>query len=376
MAQSTLWKRVFSIAAIIGFIIGLYGLYDRFVFGHVNTNYGSYVPWGLWIAAYTMLIGASAGAFVIAAVIFITKRPEWYPVSRTACIVALSAFIGGMLSVMLDLGHPLRAINLYLSTNFTSIMGIMAWLYLLYGFVLVVMLYLSVAGENGRFLSTLSYLAIPFAVLFAGAEGALFGVVGARAVWESGLTPIVFLVEGALSGTAAVILGTFMLNQLDQSRASLLGRVMLGLLLLIMLLEWAEYSTALYASIPAKSDAVRTILFGPYWWVFWLIHLLVGVLIPLLLLATRPSHLLFIALAAALTLATAVSTKLNLVIPALTQNDLHGLGEAFTGPGLEFTYFPTLSEWALFIWIGSLAILIFLGGNCLHARIAPPQETQ
>ena len=179
-----------------------------------------------------------------------------------------------------------------------------------------------------------------------------------------------FTVEGGLTGTAAVILGAFLLGQLDQDKVTLLGRVMLGLLLLVILLEWAEYSTALYASVPAKSDAVRTILFGPYWWVFWLIHLLIGVLIPLLILAVQPRQMLMVALAAALALGTAISTKLNLVIPALTQNELRGLSEAFTGPGLEFNYFPTLSEWALFIWIGSLAVLIFLSGSVLQSRTA------
>jgi len=366
--QSTFWKRIFWIAAGIGFVIGLYGLYDRLAFGHMHADYGSYVPWGLWVAAYTMLVGASAGAFVIAAVIHVFGRKEWYPVGRTALIVSLAAFTGGMLSIWLDLGHPERLLNFYFSPNLTSIMGLMSWFYLLYGILLVVMIWQSWVNQEGTLLRNLSFLAVPFAIAFAGAEGALFGVVGARPLWESGLTPILFLVEGAMTGTAAVALGAFLLEQLDEAKGLFLGRVLLALILSVLLLEWADYSTVLYSGIPAKAEAVNTILFGPFWWVFWLIHLALGMIIPLLLIAFRPNSRLFMALGAALNLGTAVSTKLNLIIPALTQAELEGLEHAFTGPGLTFNYFPTIPEWALFIWIGSLAVLLFLGGSVLVPR--------
>ena len=367
--QSTFWKRLFWIAAGIGFVIGLYGLYDRLASGHLHTDYGSYVPWGLWVAAYTMLVGASAGSFVIATVIHIFQRKDWYAIGRTALIVSLAAFTGGMISVWLDLGHPERLLNFYFSPNLTSIMGLMSWFYLLYGILLVVMIWQSWTNQESKLLRNLSFLAIPFAIAFAGAEGALFGVVGARPLWESDLTPILFLVEGAMTGTAAVALGAFILGQLDEAKGLFLGRILLGLILTVLLLEWADYSTVLYSGVPAKSDAVGTVLFGPFWWVFWLIHLLAGMLIPLLLVAFRPNNHLLLALGAALNLGTAVATKLNLIIPALTQSELEGLENAFTGgPGLTFSYFPTIPEWALFIWIGSLAVLLFLGGSVLVPR--------
>jgi protein NrfD len=359
------WKRIFWIVAIIGFVIGLYGLYNRLMSGHVNTDYGSYVPWGLWVAAYTMLIGASAGAFVIAAVIYIRRAEDWYPVARTALIVALATFIGGMTSIWIDLGHSMRFINLYISTNFFSMMGIMAWLYLIYGLMLIAMIDLSWVSERKRWLRRLSYMAVPFAIMFAGAEGALFGVVGAKSLWESGLTPVLFLVEGALAGTAAVIVGAFLFNQLDQAKAAYLGRIMLGLITTVLILEWSDYSVTLFSGIPATADAVRSVLFGQYWYVFWIIHLLFGMLIPLLLLAIRPNNILAVTGSAALIIGTAIATKLNLIIPAQAQAEIEGLEAAFTGPGLTFSYFPTVPEWALFIWIGSLAVILVLGGEAL-----------
>ena len=367
--KTTIWTKVLWVVAGIGFVIGLYGLYERIVFGHLRTDYGSYVPWGLWVAAYAMLIGVSAGAFVLAAVIFITHNKDWYPVARTALGVALVAFIGGMISIFLDLGHPERFYELLFSTNFTSMMGLMAWFYTFYGILLLVMIWLSWTREDNVWLRRLSYLSVPYAVLFAGAEGALFGVVGARPLWESGLTPILFLVEGALSGVAAVTVAAYILGYLDDVKAAFLGRAMLIILLIAVLLEWAELSTGLYAGIPTKSDAIRSVLFGEFWWVFWIVHLLIGVIIPLLLLGFRPKSLGAVTLAGLLVTITALATKLSLVIPAQTQEELEGLEEAFTGPGLTFSYFPTASEWLLYVWIVSLAILIFLAGSIVVTRL-------
>ncbi len=363
MNKQSLWLRVLWVVAGIGFLVGLYGLYDRIVSGHAHAAYGSYVPWGLWVAAYTMLVGASAGAFVLAAVIFISRREAWYPVGKVSLLVALAAFAGGMLNIWLDLGHPERLLRLYYATNPFSMMGLMAWFYLLYGILLIVMIVRAWRGQFNGLLRNLSFLAVPYAVLFAGAEGALFGVVGARPMWESGLTPILFLVEGGLAGVAIATLGNFVLERLESDQATVLGRVMLALLALVVLFEWAEFSTGLYAGIPAKAQALRTILFGPFWWVFWLVHLGLGVVIPILLLVFRGQSRGTVALAALLVAIAAITTKLNLVIPALAQEELKGLAAAFTGPGLTFSYFPTLPEWLLLVWTISLAALVFLLGN-------------
>ena len=353
---------------------GAYGLYLRFTEGHAAANYGSYVPWGLWIAAYVALIGASAGAFGFAAVIFTLRKTEYYGLARLAMLVALGAFVAGMVNVWLDLGHPFRFWKLLTQTSWTSIMGWMAWFYVIYGLILVVGLFLTRKGVIPKFMERFSWIAFLFAIAFAGAEGALFGVVGARALWESGLTPILFLVEAALFGAGLVAIGALIFGALSQQAARMLGAVMLILLAALLVLEWAEYSTALYASVPAKSNAVMTILTGPFWWVFWALHLGLGVVLPALLLLFGRGNVLLTGLAGGLIAAMGLATKLNLVLPALTQEELEGLAHAFTGPGLVFTYWPSTMEWL--VWLGTLGLggLIVLVGYRLFSLARPTQS--
>lgn len=348
----------------IAFLAGLVGLFQRLSTGHTLAGYGTYVPWGLWVGLYTLLIGMSAGSFLLASLGlgFGVKRLE--PVVRPALLVALATFIGGMLAVWLDLGYPLRAWRLIFATGFSSVMGWMAWFYAAYFVLLMALIWFVVWNKqpSAGLIRPLAMVGAVLAVVFGGAEGALFGVVGARDFWHSGLTPIMFLAEGALSGVALSVFFSGALGLLEEDLLRTLGRVMLGLLLVTTLLEWAEISIGYYASIPAYSKSLNLILSGQFWWAFWIIHVGLGVVLPLVLLILAGKQRWSLFLSAGLISLTALSTKLNLVIAAQAVPEFEDLRMAYTGPGLNFDYFPTSLEWLLSLWIVGLVILVALAG--------------
>ncbi|HEX7974013.1 MAG TPA: NrfD/PsrC family molybdoenzyme membrane anchor subunit [Anaerolineales bacterium] len=348
----------------IAFLVGLLGLVQRISTGHLQAGYGTYVPWGLWVGLYTLLIGMSAGSFLLASlgISFGIKRLE--QVVRPALLVALATFVGGMLAVWLDLGHPLRAWRLYFSTGTSSVMGWMAWFYAMYLVLLLVLVWKVVWKKQpvDGVVRTLAAVGAFLAILFGGAEGALFGVVGARDFWHSGLTPILFLAEGALSGIALVTFFAALLQLVEVDVVRVLGRTVLGLLLVAALLEWAEISIGYYASIPAYTKSLALVLSGPFWWVFWLLHVGLGVAVPLVLLVFAGRVRWSVLVAAGLVALTALSTKLNLVITAQAVPEFEELRTAYTGPGLSFNYFPTNLEWLLGVWIVGVVALVALAG--------------
>lgn len=348
--------------AILGFLVGLIGLFQRITGGHTVAAYNTYVPWGLWIALYTMLVGVSVGAYLVAALAYGFRVKALQSVGRIALLTAFAALVGGLLAVWLDLGHPLRFLNLFFSTSFNSVMGVMTWLYTIYGVLLVVLIYLSGKNVKTPILRFLTLLGLALVVIFGGAEGSLFGVVSAQPLWESGLTPILFLVEGALSGVALVLFLAVLLGRLEAGTGQILRWMVLGLLLAVVVLNWAEFSTALYSGIPAKAESLNLVLFGPFWWVFWFVSVGLGLVVPLLLLIIAGRNKAALATAGGLIAFTAISAKLNLVIPALVVPQFEGLKTAFSGLGLTFDYFPTSAEWLLAVWVVSIAGLIFLAG--------------
>ncbi len=391
MKRDTLWWGL----AIVAFLVGLVGLFQRITTGHQLANYGSYIPWGLWVASYIYFIGLSAGAFLLSTLVYVFRIERLAKVGKLALFTALVTLIAAMLSIWLDLGHPMRAWRLIFRTNFGSMMGWMIWLYTAYFILLVLELWVamradlaawsdrsglarfltfgktdtseeSIASDHNK-LRILGSIGVPLAVAFHGGVGALFGVVGARAYWHSGLTPIAFLVGALLSGGAllvflASIWGPDAGSEKHKDLVLFLGQIVLLLLAFDVLLEWAEYSIGLYSSIPAEAESMRLVLFGPYWWAFWVFHIGLGVIIPGLLLIFGRKSLPAVATAGALIALTFITVRLNIVVPGLAIEELKGLVGAFSGPGLTTTYFPSTMEWLFEVWVAGLAGMIFLIG--------------
>ncbi len=391
----SLWK-----FTIVAFIIGLIGLSDRLINGHSNANYGSYVPWGLWVAGYIYLIGLSAGAFVMSALVYVFNVKVLEKIGKIALLTALATLIGALLSIWLDLGHMGRVWRMVVHTHFGSVMGWMAWLYGFYFILLSFEFWYAIradlvkwsdkpgiAGKLSKFLTfgstdvskesvvkdkktlkILGSIGIPLAVAFHGSVGAIFGSVGARPYWNSGLTPIIFLIGAFLSGAALL---SFVVYYWGPERGSedhknvilTIGKIVLGLLLFDVLLEYAEITIGLWSSVPSETESLKLIIFGQYWWVFWFIHLGLGVVIPLILLVKGGKSPKGIAIAGFLIALTFITVRLNIVIPGLAVPELEGLKTAFTGPGLTFDYFPSLMEWAVFIFTMSAGGLVFLIGR-------------
>lgn len=395
--------------AFAAFAIGLPGVFHYLSDGHLAANYGSYVPWGLWVGSYIYFIGLSAGAFLLSSLVYVFGVKRFEPIGKLALFTALVCLAGSVSTIWLDLGHPTRAWRLLLSTNFSSVMGWMAWFYSSYFLLLVAELWLALKPDlirvgressatgylaralvrgrgryspeeeqrDRRLLKILGTLGVPLAVAFHGGVGALFGVIGARPYWHSGLLPILFLVGALLSGgallTALVVMigpgrGTRQHRELVES----LAKIVLGVLALDLLLEWAEYSVGMYASVPAHSESMRLVLFGPYWWAFWVLHAGLGVAIPLVLLLGRGKSLAMVGVATALIALTFFTVRLNIIIPGLAVPELHGLAGAFHHPRLAFDYYPSTTEWLLQLWVVSLMGLAFL----LGLKLLPLNRTE
>jgi protein NrfD len=206
--------------------------------------------------------------------------------------------------------------------------------------------------------------------------GALFATVSAKMYWHQAIVPILFLTGAVVSGGGLLTaLAAFAWPRRDAEHrelAALLGRMLLLVVVGYVLLEWAEFSIPLWYGTSPEGHLVRLALFGPYWWVFWIVHVGLGTVLPVLLLVLRPKDPRAVGWAGLLVAATFLSVRLNVVIPAQVEPALRGLEQAFTGPRLVFHYFPTTHEWlvASFV-VATTAALLWLG-----ARLLPLMETE
>ena len=362
-------------------VVGAAGVWERLASGKEGLALGSYVPWGLWVGLYIYLIGASGGAFLIAFLHFGLGVGRLERAARYALPVALMSLGAALVLVLLDLGQMWRFWHLFTRTSFGSLLGAMVWVYTVYAVVLMAMVVALARGRTGT-LRWLSLAGAGLVFVFGGGEGALFGVVGAKSIWNSGIVPIRFLVSGAAAGLALVALAVVLFprraeDAAGQAERRLLRGGLLALLATIVVLEFAELSVTLYAGIPAISDVYRLMLFGSYWWVFWVLQLGVGVVLAGALLVApigrRPLGLGLGALAIAIGLA---GMKQNVVLPALAIPEFRTLPEAFVHGRLSVTYFPSPLEWAVAVGVvGAAALAVVLAVELLpFLRPAPSEE--
>jgi molybdopterin-containing oxidoreductase family membrane subunit len=213
--------------------------------------------------------------------------------------------------------------------------------------------------RGGGSIRKYAWIGLPVAIAMAGAGGALYATAGGRSYWNSGFLPVIVIVGGLLTASAVLTVLSGVESRRVEASTVLLGRMTLILLVIDLIMEWAEYSIGLYGGGGAAAEATRLVLFGPYAWVFWGVHLVIGSVVPLVLLAASPQKRGSLVLAGLLVVGTYLSVRLNIVIPGLAVPQLEGLETAYMEPGLLYAYAPTLMEWLVALFTVSLAILIF-----------------
>jgi molybdopterin-containing oxidoreductase family membrane subunit len=394
-------KSLFWVAGVLLLLAGIPGWYDRLTHGHLNANYGSLVPWGLWVAAYIYFVGLSAGSFLISSLVYVFNLKQFEKVGRLALFTALVTLLLALLSIWADLGHMERFWHVYAYPNFRSPMAWMIWLYTAYFVLLAVELWFLlrhdlIAGVRGRdwkarvyrvlalgakdesaksaqrdrkIVKILASIGIPVAIMFHGGVGTLFGIVAARPAWHSGLFPILFLLSALASGAALLtVTAAIFQDGWRENRETVLalGRLVLALLLLEVLFQFSEILIAYAGGVPGHTASLDLIFGGPYAWVFWIVQLLIGTLIPILLLAgpTRTDPR-FVSLAGLMIVLGFIGVRLNIVIPGLATEEIRGMMEAFASPRISTGYVPSTSEWLLIAGIVGLGLVLFGIGEML-----------
>lgn len=382
-----------AVIAGLGFVAGLFGMADRVVHGHLHTAYGSYVPWGLWVVFYLLFVGLTAGAFLITILTYVFGITRLKRLGKLAAFTVLIALMCELIFISLDLGHFFRLYQFFLTPNFGSMLtwfviftNIMLVIYLLECFYLIrgdlvqwsrenrpgsaVYRLLSLGkktyteqdrSKDEKIVKMLSILSLPAGLLFYGTNGAFFAILQNRPIWNSAMTPLLFILAALLSGGALI---TFLISVFhsDDEIAKLLGRAVFFILYVFFLMEFLQFFVGYQTGKTAIVTSLNLIVSGPYAWTFWVVHLLFGGVIPIVLFVLGKTNTKAIAWACLLIVVTFVTVRFNFLIPDLAVYKLEGLENAFYHPRLRTHYTPTLIEWLVSVWIVSTGVLAFISG--------------
>ncbi len=376
---------------LLAMLIGAVGVF-RVLFHSDHGALGSYIPWGLWVSIYVYLVwlevGMILGYYALKHVLRVPGIERLGPVIVLAAICALGA---ALMVIGMDLGHPFRAWRAFVFADFSSLMTWMIWLHTFY-VVLLVAEFWAYHNDYKDLIKWLNWVNIPAGVALVGVIGGLFGVVAARPFWNASMLPMAFFMSSLVAGTALILLLHLLFSPLAGRQqyihtAQELARFLMWAMLVGLVAAGANVVVTMYPSMPAKAEAMRLLLFGPYWWTIWIVHLGIGTIVPLAILVFHRHSMRLLAAAAALLVATFVMVPLNVVIPgvAYPTPELRGIAAAYQHQRLGYDYFPSFTEWLVVAFAVGAALTVFAVGYRFllqryysrlaeEARLAPPGD--
>ena len=394
--------------------VGAVSMVTRFALGlGGSTNLSDTYPWGLWILFDLVWIAVAAGAFAMAAVIYVFQRKDLYGLGRSAVLMGLLSYSFVTVTLIADLGLPWHFYALALRAPEHSAMFEVSWCVSLYVTILLLEFlpvpfahfgYERAAAMlrrwNGAYVAaavTLFVYLLSRNVLYALATAAIFGtlawlfrardqhaepiMLAIAAVtlsamhqsslgslyllmpnmlapqWWSPAMPVSFFLSSIAAGTALVILIDMWIARgwrrpLELTRLAAVGQITFWALLVYLVFRLGDM-------------AVRNQFGGAFTGTLGLAfaaEIVLGGVVPLLLLARRSfrERADLLGLAAFLAVAGVAYNRMNVVIFAMT----------FRGRmpwGWPEQYLPSFVEWG--VSIGLIAATIFLFG--LAARLMP-----
>ncbi len=394
-----------SLVALAGLlaliVLGLVAYSRQFIEGDVVTGLRDVgtmggATWGLYIAFVIYFEGVAFAGIAIAAVIRLFDLEFLRPVGRMALVLTVVAVVLAGLSVLADLGQPVRAIENILRYarpespffgTFTLVIGgfLFASVIFLYldgrrdaarlakepggfrGFYrLWAAGYSDTVAEGERHQRTTFWLVLAIIPLLVAAHSTLgwvFGLQGGAAGWYGTLQAPAFLLLAGVSGIGHVIViaaiarsALHLETQISDRVFSWLGNFLWVLVIAYLYFLVAEVLTTIYGGHHHEGIVTDAMLSGTYAWLFWLsVGLLIISFGLLFVQFTRSKYsILLTVLAGVMVNVAAVAARFLIVVPSQTHGRLL--------PYEAGTYSPTWVEYGVIAGLlafGALAIILF-----------------
>jgi molybdopterin-containing oxidoreductase family membrane subunit len=363
-------KGFYILLAVLGVFLALGAIAFFYAehHGHHVTGMTNQIVWGLPHVFAIFLIVAASGALNVGSIGTVFGKKVYQPMGRLSALLAMSLLIGGLIVLVLDLGHPDRLIVAMTHYNFKSIF---AWNIILYnGFLALVAVYVWTMMDRHakKFYKVAGVAAFTWRLILTTGTGSIFGFLVSREFYNSAVMAPLFIVMSFAFGLAIFILvlhfaykwtgrelGDVVMNRLRYLLAVFIAGV--------LLLEAARHLTGLY--IAQRAGVEHYILFngGVYTQLFWVVQILLGSLLPMGLIFCRKlaGNRTALLLAAAFTIIGGLAQ----VYVILIGGQAYPLN-LFPGAEVSSDYFDgafnsyTPSIWELMLGVGGVALALVM----------------
>jgi molybdopterin-containing oxidoreductase family membrane subunit len=256
------WTWIFFLLAIIGtgFIAYLY----QFRIGLGVTGMSRDVSWGLYIGQFTFLVGVAASGVMVVLPYYLHNYKAFGRITVLGEFLAIAAVIMCMLFIFVDMGQPLRVLNVILHPTPNSVMFfdmVVLGTYLL----LNILVGWTVLGAERKGLPAPSWvkpliiLSIAWAPSIHTVTAFLYSGLPGRHFWLTAIMAARFLASAFAGGPALLIILALIVRRYTKFDAGneaiqALGKIVTYFMITNVFFLGLEFFTAFYSKIPGHME--------------------------------------------------------------------------------------------------------------------------
>ncbi len=230
------------------------------------------VSWGLFIGNYTFFVGVAASAVMVVLPYYVHNNKEFARIAVFGEFLAVAAIAIAGLFIFVDVGQPLRSLNILLhptprSPLFwnTIILPVYMTLNLLIAWGVLE------AEEKSiplwMWIKPLIYISIPWAISIHTVTAFVYAGLPGRAFWNTAILAPRFLVSAFASGPALLILMCILIKRLtgfDPGKKALgqLAVIIAYAMILNLFFIVLEFFSSFYSGISSHAQSLRYLFFG------------------------------------------------------------------------------------------------------------------
>jgi formate-dependent nitrite reductase membrane component NrfD len=244
---------------------------------------------GIFIAVYFYLTGLSAGSFILSTLAYGFGMESYKSLGKVGIVLATVLLVIAPLFLLLHIGVPHRAWHLFVYLNFESPITWGSFLLILYPINCIIYGYF-MFKEKKKQTRLFGLIGIPLAISVHGYTGFILAFGKARALWNTALMPILFLVSAIVSGIALMILVCIVKDRFFSEQKKInypllenLGKMLAWMIVFDLFLVGSDILVLLISHSEAQ-EVAHVLLSGKYFPLFLIVENLLGKIVPFTLL--------------------------------------------------------------------------------------------
>jgi Ni/Fe-hydrogenase subunit HybB-like protein len=343
------WVAVLLGGISVGFAVYLWQLN----FGLGLTGMHRDVSWGFYIAQFTFLVGVAAGGVMVVLPYYLHHYKAFGKITILGEFLAISAITMCLLFIIVDLGQPMRALNVILHPTPKSILF---WDMIVlngYLFLNIIIGWQVLEAERNavappKWLKPFIYLSIPWAVGIHTVTAYLYCGLPGRGFWLTAILAPRFLSSAFAAGPALLILLCLIIRKMTKfdpgkEQIQSLAKIVTYAIIINVFFLLCEVFVVFYSRIPEHMDHLTYLFYGlqghsalvPW---MWTSMSLMGIAIILLLIPSVRANESLLAICCVLVFfGTWIDKGLGMISGGFVPNPLHQVNE----------YAPTIPELAI-----------------------------